>query len=353
MEMLPAGHGDALIIEYGRPDDIHRILIDGGPYYAYDDAGGLRERLKSLQDAGQSSFDLLVVTHVDIDHIDGIIKLLQDPEFASLEFKDIWFNDWKHLQPRATGVLAGVQGEFLGALLEERGLNWNRHPKLAGGPVMVPDEGNLPTLELESEATITLLSPGPAELDNLRRKWKQSVSRAGFIPGDRTAALAELDRRARYGPPRGVLGTQEDDSAANGSSIAFLLEYEDERLLLAGDAWAPVLQRSLDRYAVEHGGPVGMKEFKLSHHGSFSNVNKNLIRAIRPDRYLVSSSSQYYGHPDSDTIELILRHHQDGEPEFVFNYLSPRTQPWADEEKQRRRGYRALFPTGALWGVDT
>ena len=70
-----------------------------------------------------------------------------------------------------------------------------------------------------------------------------------------------------------------------------------------------------------------------------------------PRRYLISSSSQYYGHPDADAMELILKHHEGGPPELVFNYLSPKTEPWADDTRQRERGYTASFPSGASWGV--
>lgn len=352
LEMLPAGHGDALLLEYGEADGLHRILIDGGPYYSYDKPGGLRQRLRALIAAGKAEFELLVITHVDSDHIDGVIRLLQDEDLSGLVFKDVWFNDWKQLQPQARGVLAGVHGEFLGALLEARQLPWNSHPKLAGGPVVVPDRGELPVLELAAGAEVTLLSPGPAELSNLRDNWFASVKRAGFSPGDRQAALDELDRRARYGPPRGVLGQQADDSPANGSSIAFLFEYQGQRLLLAGDAWPNVLEHSLARYAKQHGEPVAVTDFKLAHHGSFSNLSPRLIRMLKTERYLVSSSSQYYHHPDADAIELILRHHPGGEPVLVFNYLSPKTQPYADTRLQQTRGFTALFPTGASWGVD-
>jgi len=351
--MLPAGHGDALLVEYGQTGAEHRILVDGGPYYSYDEPGGLREKLNALQDTGKTDFELLVITHVDSDHIDGIIRLLQDPELAELVFKDIWFNDWKQLQPKATGVLAGVHGEFLGALLDAHKLPWNSHPKLAGGPVMVPDTGDLPSLDLAAGAIVTLLSPGPAELVNLRKDWKQSVRRAGFQPGDRQSALEELAQRARYGPPKGVLGQQTDDAAANGSSIAFLIEYQGRRLLLTGDAWPSVLERSLDRYAQQYGSPVAVQDFKLAHHGSFSNLSKRLIRALQADRYLLSSSSQYYKHPDAEAIELILQHHNGGTPTLVFNYLSPKTKPWADKELQKERGYKALYPTGATWGLDS
>jgi len=354
VEMLLAGHGDALLVEYGEPGQPHRILIDGGPYYAYDDPGGLRERLHGLLQAGRNEFELLIVTHVDTDHIDGVIRLLQDPALAGLKFKDIWFNGWKHLQPEATGVLAGKHGEYLGALLEDLDLPWNTHEKLAGGPVMVPEEGELPTFDLDGNARLTLLSPGPKELDNLRKEWPKSLGTADFLPGDKDGALEQLRNRARYGPPKGVLGTKPDDSAANGSSIAALLEHGSERVLLAGDAWPQVLVRSLGRWSARHGGPPAVRDFKLAHHGSFGNQRKDLIRSVRTERYLISTSSAFFGHPDPETIRLIVKHdqHEEGKvPELVFNYLSPSSERWVtqDEEQEQKLGYKSSFPTGAVW----
>lgn len=351
VEMLPAGHGDALLVEYGEPAAVNRILVDGGPYFTYDTEGGLRRRLMQLRDQGETTFELLIVTHVDTDHIDSIIRLLQDPELDAFEFRDIWFNGWKHLQPKATGVLAGLHGEYLGALLDHQKRSWNAHPELGGGPIMVPAAGPLPVLPLVGDATATLLSPGPTELEALRSEWPKSLNRFGFRPGDTQAALASLKYRARYGPPRGVLGAEPDDRAANGSSIAIVLRHGDDQILLAGDAWAPVLEQSLKRYPTEHPGPLQVRDFKLPHHGSFSNLSRNLVKAVCPVRYLISSSSQYHDHPDTDAIELILKHHEGGKPELVFNYRSPQTLPWADTELQERRGYTTSFATNATWGL--
>ena len=82
-----------------------------------------------------------------------------------------------------------------------------------------------------------------------------------------------------------------------------------------------------------------------------STKDRFINNALRPVRYLISSSSQHYGHPDADTIELILKHHEGGQPELVFNYLSPKTQPWRDHTLQQERGYEASFPSDASWGV--
>ena len=72
VEALPASYGDAILVTYG--DDRHRsrMLIDAGPANAFKK--GVRSRL------GDMHLDLMVITHVDADHIDGAIQLLLDKE---------------------------------------------------------------------------------------------------------------------------------------------------------------------------------------------------------------------------------------------------------------------------------
>ncbi len=90
--MLPANHGDCLWIEYGSGADRYRILVDGGPGYAYDE---LKTRLLELEPS-KRRFELLIVTHVDADHIGGILELLDDTALG-VSFGDVWFNGWRHL----------------------------------------------------------------------------------------------------------------------------------------------------------------------------------------------------------------------------------------------------------------
>jgi hypothetical protein len=340
LEMMQAAHGDTLLVEYGSEEKPHRILIDGGPYYRYD---ALRERLLKIPE-GQRSFELLVITHIDADHIDGIIKLLQDASLG-LSFDDIWFNGWKHLQPQTPGVLGAKQGEYLGALLERDQLPWNA--KSEGKPLVVPDDGALPRFELGGGAEIRLLSPGPDELENLRRHWDKVLKKVHFTPGDTEQALAELEHKARYGPPAGVLGSEPDSSEANGSSIGFMLTYDGKHLLLAGDAWAPVMERSLERFHDEAGAEQPVEAFKLAHHGSFSNITKKLVKRARTNRYLVSSNGAYFKHPDQEALQLILANHQGEAPELVFNYRTEFTEPWEDPARRESLGYITSYPEGA------
>ena len=41
--------------------------------------------------------ELLVVTHVDIDHIDGTVKMLNQSKLP-YKIKEVWFNGWKQIE---------------------------------------------------------------------------------------------------------------------------------------------------------------------------------------------------------------------------------------------------------------
>ena len=65
IHMLPASFGDSMLIEYGPKGKQKYILIDGGPYYQFDEiVTVLKEKVPFMKE-----IELLVITHVDIDHI--------------------------------------------------------------------------------------------------------------------------------------------------------------------------------------------------------------------------------------------------------------------------------------------
>ena len=57
IHLLPATFGDSILIEYGS-DEPHYILIDGGPYYVFDDI------MKAIRDIapGMKKLELVVAT---------------------------------------------------------------------------------------------------------------------------------------------------------------------------------------------------------------------------------------------------------------------------------------------------
>lgn len=74
IHVLPAQRGDALWIEYGTEDAPNHILIDGGIT-----ATGRDHLRKRVEEVGTPlHFELLVVTHIDLDHIQGILQFLEN-----------------------------------------------------------------------------------------------------------------------------------------------------------------------------------------------------------------------------------------------------------------------------------
>jgi hypothetical protein len=385
IEMLPAAHGDCLWIEYGTSADVHRILIDGGPAHAYPD---LRSRIALLPRA-QRCFDLLVISHIDADHIEGVVRLLCDAEALGCTFDRIWFNGREQLDavPDPAGEpLGSVQGEIVGVLIhayEDRtGTRvWNQG--FDGAIAVDRHSDTLPTVTLPGNCRLAVLSPGQAELLDLKYHWVRELDKAHVSSGDEAALLSRLasDRRLRplgdvlggpdadaerdeaadaveadlpdalggdSGEPGGDAPFGSDTSRTNASSIALLLEYPavapTVRFLLAADAWPSVVERSLD-LLVEPGQRLAVTGFKVAHHGSVANVTSSLLDKLACTHYLFSTSGAVFGHPHARCVGLVLAsHHGPGKPRLHFNYNTTTTTAWSDPP--REAGYRAFHPQG-------
>jgi beta-lactamase superfamily II metal-dependent hydrolase len=339
IEFLPAAHGDCIIVSYGVQKPEHWVLIDGGPSHTYD---ALRAR---VLDAGIERFEVVVVSHIDADHIDGVIRLIQD-EKVPVEIGDVWFNGRHHLDEAVdrkarAGVtqLGGVEGEILGVLLADMHLPWNA--AFGGGPIIVDDDPRsaLPCVELAGGLKLTIVSPYVRELDRLRKVWDKAVRAAGFEPGDREKALALLHRRTRLQAPPAQLGG-DDSSEANGSSIAFLVEYGDAAVLLSGDAFHSVISRSLDRLRTERATRDGIEldVWKLAHHGSRNNTDAAMLRRARCRNFVVSTNGDRFRHPDREAIDMVASL---PDAELWFNYRSATTEPF---ETATRWAGRTHYP---------
>lgn len=394
IEMLPAAHGDCLWIEYGSGHTVHRILIDGGPAHTYP---SLRERILHLP-ADERHFELLVITHIDADHIEGVIRLLRDAETLKCQFKRIWFNGRVQLNqvPDSAGEPLGpLQGEMLGMLIaeyEERvGKKvWNLElPEQLAAINRV--NGELPKVTLDGECCLTLLSPDYERLLELKDNWGDELQKAHVASGDLDAIKQKLENARNLRPLGDVLGAEDeesiegfelpaaddsdllddfgdvlgvgggepganaafggDTSTANGSSIALLLEYPKGRpkvsFLLAGDAWPEVLTASINTLLPNPDKRLKLTGLKLPHHGSVANISEELLVRLGCKHYLVSTSGAVFRHPHARAVNLLLdKHNSRGKPRLHFNYFSQTTEAWSDAGDQRENKYEAFHPKG-------
>lgn len=331
---LPANYGDCLWIEYGDAYAPLVILIDGG----LSVSEVLKNKLEELAARG-GELELVVVTHIDADHIAGMIGLLEK-DFFGVPVRDLWFNGLRHLPGEA---FSEKQGEKLTALILEKGLPWN--DAFAGSRISVDSIKD--DVKMPGGALIRLLSPDDALLKRLRKKWIDVCEAAGLYADPLAEHIVESERE-RFGGT-GMMDVDvladdpfiEDVAEANGSSIAFVFKFGKHRILFGADAYPSRVLDSLRHFEGE--APYKFDLVKLPHHGSKANVSIPLIDALRSQRYLFSSNGKIYGHPSPEAVARTVRHGRS--PELVFNYETDLTTRWNDRLLAAQYHYTTVYGT--------
>jgi hypothetical protein len=354
IEMLPALHGDCIFVEYSDGQRARRLLIDGGPIGSYE---ALEARMNALP-AGDRRFELIVLSHVDTDHVDGLVRLFANPKPWAFSVQDVWFNGWRHMDP-ANQILGGKQGEYFSALLHRRLDDDQWNGAFDGGAVVVPDEGDLPVKKLAGGMTMTLLSPTPAKLKKMSTAWRKDIGDT-IDAGDLEAGWDLLAKQKRYLPGQGLLGStpqldkllerqsRPDNAAANGSSIALLVEVGEgsdrKSCLFLADAHPDVVSASLKRLLkARRIDRLQVDAVKVAHHGSKGNTTDELMSLIESPRYLISTNGAQFDHPDDEAMRRIIS--RSGKPlQIVFNYRSDRTEQWDEPARKRELNYTTVYP---------
>lgn len=354
--LLPVAHGDAIWVEYGQGHERRVILIDGGPAHTYQT--GLLPRLRAFQTQrnGTGRIELFVVTHIDADHIDGAIIFLQDRRRLGITIDEVWFNGWEQLpKPQAADTFAPLQGEFLSALIKDDSSLARCFNKKFGGDRVHAEEtdadraslgGSLKEVRLPGGARLTLLGPLDKDLLRLRARWSAAIR--DFVPGDTAEALRRLAERRQYRAPEGplVFATRnfgDDRSPANGSSISFLLEYGNRKVLLTGDAHARTLATTLKLLCQQRGiRRLQVDAVKLPHHGSMGNISDDWLRLVDSPRWLVSTNGDIFNHPDPEIAPKLAE--VSGQPfEICCNY-DRRTTRRLEDSRDR---WKVTWPPAA------
>jgi Metallo-beta-lactamase superfamily len=347
IQFLNARQGDAIWIRWGAG---RQIMIDMGTHKTGEK---LAERLRDLPKR-KRKFDLLVVTHVDVDHIGGVLSCVSEPDepIDGLAFDDVWFNGWEHLsgkRPAGEGVrlepMGGAQGEAFAKWL--RNEPWNE--AFDGGPVVRSD---MTPIDMGDSLTLTVIAPSQARLEALKPDWKEDVKRA-IDRGDLDEVSPGLEALGPSTPP--VLESKvdleilaeksapKDPSKANGSSITLLLEWEKRRVLLTGDGFADELHEGLAAFG--NGEPVKLDMIKTPHHGSRQNMTKALVEVVDCPLWVFSSDGTTFRHPDAQAIARILQYGVHPKPTLAFNAPSTFNGWWDNDAWRDLFGYQVRYGT--------
>lgn len=345
IHVFPAQRGDALWIEYGPKDSPFRILVDGGITKT-----GREHLIGHIGGLGPNPhIDLLVVTHIDLDHIQGVISLLKELP-VPVTIDSVWFNGWDQL-PIPLEEMGVKEGITLSEQLEAKfKAAWNREAN--GGRIGLKDDGSLQVLPLPGGMTATVLSPDRAKLEKLRDDWEEVVEEFGAAEdaeaaGEEVPVDDEIDGLEIMGAVdvQDLAETtfKEDSTVPNGSSLACLLEFKGKSALLLGDAHPGLVLKSLKR--LSPAGPLKTSCVKVSHHGSKANTSLELAAYLRSPTWIFSSNGATTKHPNPEAVARVL-HASPGKKELLFNYTTQFNDMWDDDDLRTEHKYTTVYGDG-------
>ena len=99
-----------------------------------------------------------------------------------------------------------------------------------------------------------------------------------------------------------------DSSPNNGSSIAFLFEINNFRILFLADAHPFVIAKSLkEQFKCTKNKKLKIDFVKLSHHGSKRNTSLKLLELIDCSNFIISTDGYSpHNHPHKETLAKII-----------------------------------------------
>lgn len=314
LEALEAQHGDALILHYGKTAAPKFIVIDGGPPKTYERT--FRPRLDAIRKKlgeGPLEIRMLMVSHIDDDHITGVLDLtaaLREDAVAKrlvpFDILTLWHNSFDDIIAKAgpsaiaqvvdnaaavaknggsgAAIVASVgQGRKLRLDADALAINMN-----SGFDDLIQFDENRKPLTISPGLTFTVLGPRKDELDALEKKWAKELPKI-------------IAREKKKGQPAAIAEFV-DGSVHNLSSLIVLAEANKKRILLTGDARGDFILESLKEAKLLKNGKLDIDILKVPHHGSRRNIAKEFFETVHARHYVFSANGKY-GNPDPPTFD--------------------------------------------------
>lgn len=323
IRILKAFNGDSIWLSFTDQNNSPRnILIDGGvgeTYLTLKNSKGKREfgelnEVIEIIKQWKQKIDLLILTHIDDDHIGGILKWFQHDGEAFNLITKVWFNSGglisetfkleenKDLELYFDEDLSEKtsipQGKSFAEYIHEHGI-WHRQ---------IIRQGDALT---EFGLEFKILSPDNQKLEKLLKEWKKKD------PDLKTAAK-ENDYHLSIQEHLNNDEYEEDKAIPNGSSIAFILEWNKLNFLFLGDAHPSVLIAGLQALGFTQKNKIKCELVKLSHHGSAGNTSPELLEYIDCSNYIVSTNGNSHQHPHKQMLARLINIKKDCT--IWFNY---------------------------------
>jgi len=367
VEVLRALKGDCLILQYGTKAAPGLALIDGGPSTVYEKhlKPHLIEIRKSrgLEADAPLPVDVLMISHIDDDHIQGILKLTKElvnaqDALQSLPFKigAVWHNTFDDiignatksltatvtaafgaaslsgdagevdgLDPDAARVLASL-GQGLRLRDDTKKLKLRLNPQFDDKLVVANAKG--PKINMGKGLSFTVVGPMNPEVVALRKTYERFFKEAAAKRKQATAVLAAFT----------------DTSVPNLSSLVVLAEAGKKCVLLTGDARGDKVLEGLElvgRLTKDKKSRIHVNVLKCPHHGSNRNVDPIFFRRIIADHYIFSGNGEH-GNPERETLEMLLD--ERGDEDYTVHLTYPVDEIDVERKKEAKSHGKQWLP---------
>lgn len=397
LDVLRAHKGDCLILHYGTEEEPRLMLIDGGPADVYTPE--LKPRLQQirstrteLDDADPLPVDVVMVSHVDDDHINGIIELTEEQRLKSTDIRlavsSLWHNSFDDLLNTKPGELtAGFGTASLGGGGGNDDAAFDSGSVLAGLGQKMALNDDAETEDMHQTIDVLASIPqGRTLRDNAKElKWKPNrefkgklilataqtkpvtlggelkITVAGPMQDELLALQEEHDKwlaaqkKKKKEEPNAVPAAFVDESIPNLSSIVVFAEVDDKSMLLTGDARGDKILKGLELVGVlPVGGNRHINLLKVPHHGSDNNMETIFFERLPADHYVFSGDGQH-GNPERATLQMLLDARGVADA-YTIHLTYPidvidaaREKEWI---KQRNSKIKKGKPPGPEWSPD-
>jgi len=359
LHTIQAKFGDCFLLEYGDPGPSY-ILIDGGPAGNYNT--NLKSALASLMN-GNKDLDAVIISHVDNDHILGVLDLFVEIKYqkdtskpVTVNIGELWFNSFSQtIDPgdfeqrlKAIDNIASVKGlkmqsmsmAFAGITEGYKVLsiaNYLKIPQNPGPPSGYFLGSKTNNVFNKDNLKITVVGPTIKNLQQLQKEWD--------------AWIQKNEKKIKDGQYTADFAAMSDKSVPNLSSIILLVEGDGRSILLTGDCRCDHLKQGLIETGLSADGKFHVDVFKVPHHGSDRNTDAAFFDDVTADTYIISADGRY-DNPDADVLYWIVEaaKKRNQKIKIILTNITPASDALQNKYKPADMGYELQFlPAGQNW----
>jgi hypothetical protein len=350
LHVVQAEYGDCFILESKFGKDLVNVLIDGGPYQTFEKH--LKPAIQKVLLNGK--FDLMVLSHIDNDHIIGLLNLLEEiknqresgkKELVTVE--KIWHNSFKNLLLLPDEPMRFITNIFRDQSLIKRnnileslimkgfqqGTDLTKLAKLLKIPI---NQGFGEVIEVDDKVKSTrlnninlqILGPSKKNLEKLRKEWNDWFTKKQETKKTESELIQILDK-----------------SVPNLASIMFLAKIKNRKILFTGDGLGHDVINILSKNAMlDQRGRFYVDVLKVPHHGSDRNASPEFFKTVIAKYYIISANGRD-DNPSLNTLRWIIESENTvrNAKKIILTNMTPNFEEVLQEYDQNKFNYKSVI----------